>query len=292
MAQASAELAKSTRIANLIGHAKEASMTNMTWHTKLVLSMSIFLPIYFMIAALGSKIGLWSWQVGLGGMTIGGGPYLIGLLAIVALISLLVGVFKKPRSKLVIGVAAIGILIPAALAIFGMSTAGTAGENPIHDVATDTASPPSFSAETLAARAEAGANPLSDYQTPLGELPMYSRSAPELAIKNHAQVITDTYTDLRPLPLGGATRADAVAAVAAAMGNMGFENIRSDVEAGRVEGVAVTFWYGFEDDVVARVGEQEINFRSVSRVGQSDLGANAARIAELRERVAGQIGQR
>ncbi|MEM7781068.1 MAG: DUF1499 domain-containing protein [Pseudomonadota bacterium] len=267
-------------------------MTNMTWHTKLVLSMSIFLPIYFMIAALGSKIGLWSWQVGLGGMTIGGGPYLIGLLAIVALISLLVGVFKKPRSKLVIGVAAIGILIPAALAIFGMSTAGTAGENPIHDVATDTASPPSFSAETLAARAEAGANPLSDYQTPLGELPMYSRSAPELAIKNHAQVITDTYTDLRPLPLGGATRADAVAAVAAAMGNMGFENIRSDVEAGRVEGVAVTFWYGFEDDVVARVGEQEINFRSVSRVGQSDLGANAARIAELRERVAGQIGQR
>ena len=156
----------------------------------------------------------------------------------------------------------------------------------------DTASAPEFSAATVAAREDFGANPLNDYQTPLGELEAYKNSPPELAIKSHAQIINDTYAKLSPLPLGGASKEDAVAAVAAAMGEMGFTDIRADNEAGRVEGVAETFWFGFKDDVVARIGENEIDFRSVSRVGRSDLGANAKRIAELRDQVAQQIGQR
>ena len=144
----------------------------------------------------------------------------------------------------------------------------------------------------MAARAEAEANPLSDYQTPIGQLDVFKDVAPELAIKSHAQIITDNYANLSPLPLAGASRADAVAAVAAAMGNLGFEDIRTDAATGTVEGVATSFWFGFKDDVVARIGENEIDFRSASRVGRSDLGANAKRIAELRELVATQIGQR
>ncbi|WP_299193836.1 DUF1499 domain-containing protein [uncultured Erythrobacter sp.] len=262
------------------------------WHTKLVLALLVFTPLFFMVAALGTKIGLWSWQTGLGTLTIGGGPIILGLTGVAALVSLGLGVFKKPRSKRVLTVAAIGLLVPlGAFAMLGMMS-GTAADNPIHDVATDTANPPSFSPETIRARLQAEANPLSDYQLPLGEIEMYSSSAPELAIKSHAQIINDAYAELSPLPLGGASRADAVAAVAAAMGEMGFADIRTDAEAGRVEGVAETFWFGFKDDVVARVGENQIDFRSVSRVGRSDLGANAARIAELRELVAQQIGQR
>jgi len=267
-------------------------MKNIPWHTKLVLALVIFLPIYFMIAALGTKIGLWSYKIGLGMMVIQAGFPLLAIVAIVALISLIIALIKKPRSKGVIGVAAAGLLIPGAVLGSLASLGGTAAENPIHDVATDTANPPTFSAGTLAARAEGESNPLVDYQTPLGETEMYANAAPELAIKNHAQIINDAYADLSPLPLGGASKADAVAAVAAAMGEMGLTEIHSDVEAGRVEGVAETFWYGFKDDVVARIGENEIDFRSVSRVGQSDLGANAARIAKLRELVAEQIGQR
>lgn len=267
-------------------------MKNLAWHTKLVLAMIAFLPIYFMIAALGTKIGLWSWQTGLGAMTFSAGPFLLGIVAVVSLISLVIGLLKKPRLKLVIAIAALGVLIPAGMFLSFMSVRATAGENPIHDVATDTADPPAFSAETMAARAESEANPLSDYQVPLSELEMYKGSAPELAIKSHAQIINDTYANLSPLPLGGASEADAVAAVAAAMGSMGFTDIRQNAEEGRVEGVAETFWFGFKDDVVARIGENEIDFRSVSRVGRSDLGANAKRIAELRERVATQIGQR
>ena len=267
-------------------------MNNLAWHSKLVAALMVFLPLYFMIAALGTKIGLWGWQTGLIGMTFTAGPFLLGIAGLVALVSLAIGLFKKPRDKLVIGVAAIGALIPASLLVMGLSAGGAASENPIHDVSTDTADPPAFSATTMAARAESEANPLSDYHTPLGQLEMYAGSSPELAIKSHAQIINDTYATLSPLPLGGASKADAVAAVAAAMDEMGFADIRPDAEAGLVEGVAVTFWFGFKDDVVARVGESEIDFRSVSRVGRSDLGANAERIAELRERVASQIGQR
>ena len=280
-------------------------MKNLPWYTKLVLALTAFLPLYFMIAALGTKIGLWSWQVGLGSLSIGAGPFVIGIAFIVALITLIVGLInwsgrkaekedgvKRPRSKAVVGSAILGMIVPGAFVLFGLSGASSAGSNPIYDVSTDTGNPPVFSAEVMAERAETQSNAVNDYQQPLGEIEMFAGSPPELAVQSHAQIINDIYAELSPLPLGGASKADAVAAVAAAMGSMGFDDIRQDAEAGRVEGVAETFWFGFKDDVVARVGENEIDFRSVSRVGRSDLGANAARIAELREKVASQIGQR
>ncbi len=267
-------------------------MKNFPWHSKLVLALIVFLPIYFMIAALGTKIGLWGYEIGLGALVIVAGAPLLAIVAVAAIVSLIIGLLKKPRRKLVIAIAAVGVLIPLAMIASLLSVGGTAAANPIHDVATDTANPPTFSAQTMTARAEAEANPLNDYQMPLGQIDLFAGVSEETKIKSHAQIINDAYANLSPLPLGGATKADAVAAVAAAMGKMGLSDIRSDVEAGRVEGVAETFWYGFQDDVVARIGEAEIDFRSVSRVGQSDLGANAARIAELRGLVAEQIGQR
>ncbi|MEP0391902.1 MAG: DUF1499 domain-containing protein [Erythrobacter sp.] len=280
-------------------------MKNMPWHTKLVLALTAFLPLYFIIAALGAKTGLWGWQFGLGAMTFTGGPYVVGIAGILALISLIIGLVnwsgrkaekadgvKRPRSKMVVGSAILGLIVVAGFVLFAQSASSTAGANPIYDIATDTGSPPTFSAHVMKQRKAEEANPVNDYQVPFGELDKFAGSAPEFAIQNHAQFITENYSDLRPLPLGGASRADAVAAVAAAMGSMSFDDIRQDAEGGRVEGVAVTFWYGFKDDVVARIGDNEIDFRSVSRVGTSDLGANAARIAELREKVAAQIGQR
>ncbi len=252
--------------------------------------MIAFLPLYFMIAALGTKFGIWSYKFSLGTLIATIGPWLLGAVALVSAALLVVALIRKPRGNWF--VPAIGIAVP--LVIFAMlaTARGTGADNPIHDISTNTANPPEFSAQTLAARERVGANPLNDYQTPLGQLEMYAGADPELAIKSHAQIINDTYANLAPLPLGGASQSDALAAVAAAMANMGFDDIRIDAEAGRVEGVAETFWFGFEDDVVARIGENQIDFRSVSRVGRSDLGANAARIAELRELVAKQIGQR
>jgi hypothetical protein len=268
-----------------------AGMKNLPWHTKLTLALLVFLPLYFVIAALGTKVGIWDWKFGLGAMTIGGGPILLGLLGLAGLVSLIMGVMKPPRRIAVVG-PALAALAVAGFA-FGMMVGlrGKAGDNPIHDIATDTANPPAFSAATMAAREAAGANALSDYQTPLGQVPLYAeRASPELAVKSHAQIITAKADRPAPLPLGGASREAGVASVAAAMGAMGLTEIRSDPAAGMVEGVATSFWFGFKDDVVARVGDTQIDFRSVSRVGISDLGANTARINDLRARTEALLG--
>lgn len=268
-----------------------ARMKNLPWHTKLVLALMAFVPLYFMVAALGTKVGIWDWKLGLMTLTLSGGMILLGIAALAALVSLVLGVRAKPRRNGIVGVAIVGLLAPsAALAVF-LGMGGKAAGNPIHDISTDTGNPPAFSESTMAAREAAGANPLSDYQVPLGQLPLYAeRATPELAVKSHAQIITARPDRPAPLPLGGASKAEGTAAVAAAMAAMGLTEIRQDAATGMVEGVAESFWFGFKDDVVARVGDAQIDFRSVSRVGISDLGANTARIAELRQRTEALLG--
>lgn len=267
-------------------------MKNLTLPSKITLGLVIFLPLFFMVAALGTKFGIWGYQTGLSAMTFGAGQWLLGIVGLVAVIALIIAVIRKPRSMAGIGIAVFGLIVPAVFAAWGASVGGVASANPIHDVATDTANPPKFSKATMATREKSGSNPLNDYQTPLGQLEKYKNSSNELKIRSHAQIITSRYAGLSPLPLAGASQADAMAAVAAAMEEMGLSEIKSDEKSGRVEGVAETFWYGFKDDVVARVGEAQIDFRSVSRVGTSDLGANAARIEELRGKVEALLGQR
>lgn len=267
-------------------------MTQLPRISKLVLALLAFLPIYFALAAIGTKIGVWGWQIGLLTLTLMGGAILLGLTALVALVALILALRAKPRRNAALAIALIGLLLPGAgMAVFA-SAAGKGAANPIHDISTDTGNPPAFSAATMDARAKAGANPLSDYQTPLGQIALYKkgRTSPELAVKSHAQIITARKDRPAPLPLGGASKAEGVAAVKAAMAAMGLENVRADEAAGIVEGTAETFWFGFKDDVVARVGDTQIDFRSVSRVGVSDLGANTARINDLRARTEALLG--
>jgi hypothetical protein len=85
-----------------------------------------------------------------------------------------------------------------------------------------------------------------------------------------------------------------MAAAAEAMREAGFDDVRTTPALGLVEGVDETFWFGFEDDVVVRVravedGGSVVDIRSVSRVGQSDLGTNAERVEELRAGIAGRL---
>ena len=274
-----------------------AGMMTLPKHTKFVLALLAFLPLYFAIAALGTKLGVWGWMFGLGVLTFVGGLVIIGLLALAALVSLVLAARAKPRRNGIVAVAIMGLLVPGAAMVFFASVKGTAEANPIHDIATDTGNPPVFSPERMAVRKAVGANPVSDYQTPLGQLePFKSAFEKEqqpspLAVRSHAQIITARKDRPAPLPLGGAGQAEGVAAVKAAMADMGLKDIRTDEATGTVEGVAETFWFGFKDDVVARVGDTQIDFRSVSRVGISDLGANTARIAELRSRTEALLGK-
>ena len=266
----------------------KVGMTHSPWHSRLALVLALLLPVYFAVAALGTKFGLWGWRTGLITLTIQAGPVLLGIVALIAMVSLIVVLIRQPRTGWLLSLLA--LLVP--LGIFGTLAyvRGQAADiPPIHDVATDVDNPPTFSQVTLDARTTSDANPLNDYTTPLGELEMWANSEAPLANQSHAQVIAQAYPDLVPLPTGSASKEDVMVAVAASMMELGFHDVTSDMANSRVEGVAETFWFGFKDDVVARIADGQIDFRSVSRVGVSDLGANAARIAKLREAVAARL---
>ena len=251
--------------------------------TRIAVSLAIFLPIFFAGAALGTKFGLWDYKFGLGTLIFAGAPILLGLTALIALVALVMTLWKAPRTGWVKPLLALAV--PVGIFAYLGSVAGVAGENPIHDVATDTANPPVFSEALMAERAKGESNPINDYATPLGETEMWASAPEPLASKTHAGIIAEAYPDLGPILINAGDEDKAIEAIEAAMAAQGFANVTANSEAGTVEGVDETFWFGFKDDVIARVANGRIDFRSVSRVGQSDLGANAKRIADLRAKV-------
>lgn len=139
---------------------------------------------------------------------------------------------------------------------------------PIHDITTDTVDPPSFVA--LAAIREASPNK-SAY------------GGPEVAAQQK-QAYADVVTKKLDLAPGPALQKAIDAARA-----LGWEVAATDASTGRLEATETTGWFGFKDDVVVRVrpdgSGSRVDVRSVSRVGRSDVGANARRIREFLARL-------
>ncbi|MGZ4895356.1 MAG: DUF1499 domain-containing protein, partial [Candidatus Angelobacter sp.] len=52
---------------------------------------------------------------------------------------------------------------------------------------------------------------------------------------------------------------------------------------------ATTFWFGFKDDIVVRIAADgngsRVDVRSLSRIGKSDVGANARRVRDYLAKV-------
>jgi uncharacterized protein (DUF1499 family) len=96
------------------------------------------------------------------------------------------------------------------------------------------------------------------------------------------------YPDIRPLRLAVAPNI-AFERAKGAMEEAGWQIVREDPSAGRIEAVATTFWFGFKDDVVVRITAEDagsrVDMRSKSRVGKSDLGTNAQRIRAYQRRL-------
>lgn len=140
---------------------------------------------------------------------------------------------------------------------------------PIHDITTDTETPPLFVA-VLPLRADAP-NPV-EY------------GGPEVAAQQRAG-----YPDLGPLILQAPPPQSFERALTAAR-DMGWEIVAVAPTEGRIEATATTFWFGFKDDIVVRITSADngshIDVRSVSRVGRSDVGTNAKRIKAYLARIA------
>ena len=103
-----------------------------------------------------------------------------------------------------------------------------------------------------------------------------------------SEVQRRAYPDIRPLLLPVAPNV-AFERAKGAMEEAGWQIVREDPSAGRIEAVATTRWFGFKDDVVVRITADgtgsRVDMRSKSRVGRSDLGTNAQRIRAYQRRL-------
>jgi uncharacterized protein (DUF1499 family) len=90
------------------------------------------------------------------------------------------------------------------------------------------------------------------------------------------------YPDIAPVILAVAPDQAFARAKSVAERMPGWNVTNADSESGRIEATATSKLFHFVDDIVIRVrpdgAGSRVDLRSRSRVGQSDLGANAARI--------------
>jgi uncharacterized protein (DUF1499 family) len=96
------------------------------------------------------------------------------------------------------------------------------------------------------------------------------------------------YPDIQPLRLAVAPNI-AFERAKGAIEEAGWQIVREDPSAGRIEALATTLWFGFKDDVIVRINADgagsRVDVRSKSRVGRSDLGTNAQRIRAFQRRL-------
>lgn len=186
---------------------------------------------------------------------------------------------------------------------------------PIHDITTNPAAPPQFTA--LAAERRAAPNGL-EYggggtgmgKAELGALSHFFASPAGKASPDHAAAVKACaqwgpaclgavqhayFPDIRPLEAPNSTPSQAYAAALAMAKAMGWKIAVADAKNRHIEATATTMWFGFKDDVAINVSPSGsgsvVNIRSESRLGLSDIGTNAKRVraylSRLRKRLPG-----
>jgi len=232
--------------------------------------------------AVGMRFGILDWREGFQSVfhtgptpALGWAPAVALVSVVIALIGLLVAAFggwgrhwKKAMLALALSVATVG-------GFLGLSY--WAGQSPrIHDVATDWSQPLLFTANTMSAR-----GPDANLVEPGPVAPL---DAGAFAGRPIAEINQETCPGARPA-MTTLSPEKAFAAVKAAMLAQGVALVVDDPATGRLEGAATSPIYGFKDDVVARVQPQgigsRVDFRSISRVGDGDGGANCRRVGNL-----------
>ena len=188
-------------------------------------------------------------------------------IAILALIVIIAGIIKQAPIKMA-GINVGIFFIAGAIFASGVMFKSKAQSVPmIHDISTDTQNPPQFKA-VLPLRTNA-VNPV-EYE------------GPEVADQQKK-----AYPDIKPMDLNQNKQKAFEGALDAAK-NMNWEIVDQSLPEGRIEAVATTTFFGFKDDIVIRLSEispesTRLDIRSLSRVGKSDVGANAARIRKYME---------
>lgn len=247
------------------------------------------------VAGPGTRLGFWDYSFGLqlirevaAPKALLGGVSLSPLFSAagLSLLAALAGAFTiRGRTTIFAAVAGIAA-IAAAVVPLGMRAAFEA--NPfIHDITTDFENPPAI----VAAAGMTRKNPpeyRGDDAVPQGK-----------GGATVAEAQRTAFPDIKPIMVD-ANLEDAAKAATSVVLAMGMEILAegpADGESGggrRIEAVATSFWFGFKDDFIVRLtpagdGQTRVDVRSKSRVGGSDLGANAKRVREFAKRLSAAV---
>ncbi len=227
---------------------------NLSTTARVIKVSALMLVLLLPLSALGTRFDLWPYTAGLL-------LFALSVLGSLLILSInLIWNFRKPNtaSRSVILYSSLLALIPLVIAMLALRNSSS--DVTIHDISTDLDQPPVF----VAAIIERGGNSNS--------------------LQRDADVLSSQkkyYGDIKPIFSPLSTKQAFKQAMATSQ-QLGWK-IYAEVPAeGRIEAVATSFWFGFKDDIVIRIRATDdgsrIDLRSVSRVGKSDLGANAKRI--------------
>lgn len=211
-----------------------------------------------MAAGFGARFGAWDFRTGF--VLLKYDVYLCGAALVVAATGFGVSLVRRFRGALPVALAA--LLIPVFPVTAILAQFRDAQHLPrIHDITTDFAEPPEFSA--VVPLRPAGSNPLA-----------YGGA-------NVAAMQAAAYPDIQPIL--SRFKPDRAWELARSLAHAyGWKIVREDREGGEIEAVDTTFWFGFKDDISIRIrphpGGSRVDIRSVSRVGVSDVGTNARRV--------------
>jgi uncharacterized protein (DUF1499 family) len=233
--------------------------------------MACLAGLLLLAAPLGAAVGAWDFRLGFQLMR--WAVYAGALAFVLAAAGTVVGFARSSRSTLTLSAAALAIaLVTLGIPLREYRTARRVP--PINDITTRPESAPDF-----VAAGRGSENGAAGVPYPGGDF---------------AEAQREAYPDIRTLRFGQPSAEVFRAALAVARGMPGWEIVLADSSAGRIEATATTRWFRFQDDVVVRVepagSGSEVDLRSRSRVGQSDVGANAARIREFVRRLEDRIG--
>jgi len=240
--------------------------------TRLALALSLGGALAALAAAVGSGAGLWPFGTGFTILRYAFYAAMAG--GVVAIVALALS--WKVGGRLVRWNLA-ALLIAAGFALYLLPQIATARRLPgIHDIATNLADLPQFAA--LGVRADNLENVPDDGRADLAAM------APEDRWK---ALHREAYGDIRPLRVRVGA-AQALERAEALVEQRGWEIARVDRANGMIEATATTLFFRFKDDVALRVTPDTaapagsiVDMRSISRVGGSDVGVNAARIRDF-----------
>lgn len=242
----------------------------------LSLAAGLFMGLLALAGPVAVWLGLTNFQMGFGLLQIvnAWANWVAGITLLLA-----IAIFFAARARNIgsgqrlAGLALVGTIIAGLSWYVPETFRPPEGTPPIHDIATDPDDPLDYIA-IASLRAEAPNN--MDY----GIMANDDAMTPE----NHRRLQREAYPDIVPQRFDASVGEVYERALAAAE-SLGWEIVSADPGAARIEATDTTFWFRFKDDVVIEITPDGngavLNARSLSRVGRSDVGKNAARLREF-----------